>query len=81
MALWAWHPGIGMQPPLGAGFGISRWSRFGTSNRERGWLCYRDKALALVSVPGWNVLSLGPGGLAWISALAPHGYRPSPQVC
>lgn len=43
-------------------------------------LC-EDKGLALPPVPGKTVLSLSPGGLAWVSGLAPYGHHPSPHVC
>lgn len=43
-------------------------------------MLYEDKGLALPRVPGENVLSLGPGGLAWVSGLAPYGRRPAPRL-
>lgn len=64
---------------LGAGFGISGRAHFGTSNGEGGWQSCGDHDLALPLVPGENVLSLGPGGLAWVSGLALYGYCPGPK--
>lgn len=43
-------------------------------------LC-EDKGLALPPAPGKTVLSLSPGGLAWVPGLAPYGHHPSPHVC